>query len=38
MASVVSARNLGLTFKTNDGDVVAQSDVNISIEKGVFVS
>jgi NitT/TauT family transport system ATP-binding protein len=36
--TVVSAKNLGLTFKTNDGDVVALSDVNLDIEKGEFVS
>jgi NitT/TauT family transport system ATP-binding protein len=36
--TVVSARNLGLTFKTNDGDVVALSDVNLDIQKGEFVS
>ena len=38
MTSVVSAKNLGLTFKTNDGDVVALSDVNLDIAKGEFVS
>ena len=36
--SVVSAHNLGLTFHTNDGDVVALTDVNLTIEKGEFVS
>jgi NitT/TauT family transport system ATP-binding protein len=36
--SVVSAKNLGLTFATNDGDVVALSDVNLEIGKGEFVS
>jgi len=36
--AVVSAQNLGLTFKTNDGDVVALSDVSLTIEKGEFVS
>jgi ABC-type nitrate/sulfonate/bicarbonate transport system, ATPase component len=37
-AAVVSASRLGLTFKTNDGDVVALSDVNLTIDKGDFVS
>ena len=36
--SVVSAKNLGLTFKTGDGDVVALQDVNLEIERGDFVS
>ncbi|WP_417307776.1 ABC transporter ATP-binding protein [Devosia sp.] len=36
--SVVSAKGLGLTFSTGDGDVVALSDVNLTIEKGDFVS
>jgi len=36
--TVVSAKGLGLTFKTNDGDVLALSDVNLDIEKGEFVS
>src|SRR5690606_7018630 len=38
MTAVVSADHLGLTFKTNDGDVVALSDVNLTINKGDFVS
>jgi NitT/TauT family transport system ATP-binding protein len=38
MTSVVSAKGLGLTFRTNDGDVVALSDVNLEIEPGEFVS
>jgi NitT/TauT family transport system ATP-binding protein len=38
LTSVVSARGLGLTFKTGDGDVLALSDVNLDIEKGEFVS
>ena len=36
--AVVSATDLGLTFKTNDGDVVALSNVNLNIDKGEFVS
>ena len=35
---VIEARNLELTFKTNDGPVHALKDVNLSIEKGDFVS
>jgi NitT/TauT family transport system ATP-binding protein len=38
LASVVSAKNLGLTFSTRDGDVVALQDVNLEIETGEFVS
>ena len=38
LASVVSAKNLGLTYKTGDGDVIALSDVNLEIGKGEFVS
>ena len=38
LTSVVSARGLGLTFKTGDGDVLALSDVNLDINKGEFVS
>ena len=38
MTSVVSAKGLSLTFKTNDGDVLALSDVNLDIHKGEFVS
>ena len=36
--TVVSAKGLGLTFHTNDGDVVALSDVDLDIEQGEFVS
>ncbi|MHB1109042.1 MAG: ABC transporter ATP-binding protein [Devosia sp.] len=38
MTSVVSAQNLGLTFQTNDGSVVALSEVDLEIRKGEFVS
>ena len=36
--AVVRAEQLGLTFPTGDGDVVALSDVNLTINKGDFVS
>ncbi|MCR4266104.1 ABC transporter ATP-binding protein [Nitratireductor sp. ZSWI3] len=36
--TVVEARGLGLTFKTNDGPVRALSDVDLDIRKGEFVS
>src|SRR6476620_3717681 len=36
--AVVEARQLGLTFGTNDGPVHALSDVNLTINKGEFVS
>lgn len=35
---VIEARSLNLTFATNDGPVHALSDVNITINKGDFVS
>jgi NitT/TauT family transport system ATP-binding protein len=38
LSSVVSARGLGLTFSTRDGDVVALTDVDLDIDKGEFVS
>lgn len=37
-SSVVSARNLGLTFQTNDGPVVALTGVDLEVRKGDFVS
>jgi NitT/TauT family transport system ATP-binding protein len=37
-ASVVSARNLGLTFETSDGPVNALTGVNLDVVKGDFVS
>jgi len=36
--SVVEAKELGLTFTTNDGPVQALSNVNLSISRGDFVS
>lgn len=35
---VISAKNLSLTFQTNDGPVHALSDVSLDIAKGDFVS
>jgi NitT/TauT family transport system ATP-binding protein len=35
---VISAKNLSLTFETNDGPVHALSDVSLDINKGDFVS
>lgn len=35
---VIEARNLDLTFQTNDGPVHALKDVNLTIDKGDFVS
>jgi NitT/TauT family transport system ATP-binding protein len=37
-APVIEARNLGLTFPTNDGPVHALKDVTLTIGKGEFVS
>ncbi|OLP62332.1 sulfonate ABC transporter ATP-binding protein [Xaviernesmea oryzae] len=37
-ASVISARKLGLTFKTADGPVTALTGVDLDIAKGDFVS
>jgi NitT/TauT family transport system ATP-binding protein len=36
--SVVSAKNLGLTFQTSDGPVHALSNVDLEVKKGDFVS
>ena len=36
--AVVEAKNLSLTFATSDGSVHALSDVNLTIDKGEFVS
>jgi NitT/TauT family transport system ATP-binding protein len=36
--TVVAARDLGLTFETGDGPVTALTDVNLTINKGDFVS
>ncbi|WP_075289840.1 ABC transporter ATP-binding protein [Pararhizobium arenae] len=38
LASVVSARDLGLTFQTSDGPVTALTGVNLDVKKGDFVS
>ncbi|WP_307233485.1 ABC transporter ATP-binding protein [Pararhizobium capsulatum] len=38
LASVVSARDLGLTFETGDGPVNALTGVNLDVKKGDFVS
>ena len=37
-STVVSAKNLGLTFQTNDGPVNALTGVNLTVKKGDFVS
>jgi NitT/TauT family transport system ATP-binding protein len=37
-SAVITARNLDLTFTTNDGPVHALKDVNLDINKGDFVS
>ncbi|MHA6324222.1 ABC transporter ATP-binding protein [Roseivivax sp. CAU 1753] len=37
-APVIRAKDLNLTFQTNDGPVHALKDVNLDIEKGEFVS
>ncbi len=36
--SVVSAKNLSLTFETNDGPVHALSGIDLEVDKGEFVS
>ncbi|EPX82991.1 ABC transporter ATP-binding protein [Salipiger mucosus] len=38
LSSVISARDLDLTFQTNDGPVQALSSVNLEVGKGDFVS
>ncbi|WP_341233273.1 ABC transporter ATP-binding protein [uncultured Sulfitobacter sp.] len=38
LAPVISAKNLSLTFETNDGPVHALKDVSLDIQKGDFVS
>lgn len=37
-STIIETRNLDLTFQTNDGPVHALSDINLTIEKGEFVS
>ena len=36
--TIVSAKNLDLTFQTNDGPVHALSEINLDVEQGDFVS
>ena len=36
--AIIHAQNLDLTFETNDGPIHALRDVNLTIEKGDFVS
>ncbi len=38
LGTVIQASNLSLTFETNDGPVHALKDVNLTIDKGDFVS
>ena len=38
LGTVIQARDLSLTFETNDGPVNALKDVNLTIDKGDFVS
>ena len=38
MNTVISAQSLSLAFQTNDGPVHALSDVDLTINKGEFVS
>jgi NitT/TauT family transport system ATP-binding protein len=38
LTAVVSAKGLGLTFATNDGPVLALTGVDLTIERGEFVS
>lgn len=35
---VIEARDVGLTFETKDGPVVALKDVNLTVTEGEFVS
>jgi NitT/TauT family transport system ATP-binding protein len=37
-STIIETKNLDLTFQTNDGPVHALSDINLTIEKGEFVS
>ncbi|MDG1084937.1 MAG: ABC transporter ATP-binding protein, partial [Planktotalea sp.] len=36
--TIISAKDLSLTFQTNDGPVHALKDVSLDIKKGDFVS
>ena len=38
LATIISAKDLSLTFQTNDGPVHALSKVNLDVEQGDFVS
>ena len=37
-SAIIDARDVSLTFQTNDGPVHALRDVNLQVEKGDFVS
>jgi len=37
-STVIDAKNLSLTFETNDGPVHALQDISLQVEKGDFVS
>ncbi|MFT4707839.1 MAG: NitT/TauT family transport system ATP-binding protein [Ascidiaceihabitans sp.] len=36
--TVIDAKNLSLTFETNEGPVHALQDINLQVEKGAFFS
>jgi NitT/TauT family transport system ATP-binding protein len=37
-ATVIEARNLGVTFRANDQETIALTDVNLAVRKGEFIS